>query len=55
MCLQWEFNVLISENSYIEIRYIISLALQKLKYPREKIAPVYQPFKPILIEIALSS
>ena len=50
-----KFNVVISENSYIEIRYIISLALQILKYPQEKISPVFQPFKPILIEIALSS
>ena len=49
------FGLEIDENKFIDLRYIITLALQKLKYPREKITPAAQPFKPLLIDIALSS
>jgi hypothetical protein len=49
------FGLEIHENSFVELRYIITLALQKLRYPCEKITPAAQPFKPLLIDIALSS
>ena len=48
-------NVDISENKYIDLRYVITLALQKMRLPREKLLPVAYPFKPLLIDIALST
>ena len=48
------YNLEIDENNFIELRYIISLALQKLKIARHRIIPVSHPFKPLLIDISLS-
>ena len=48
-------NVEISEMKYIDIRYVIKLALQKLNFPVMKLPFVFYPLAPILISIALST
>ena len=45
----------ISEEKFIDIRYTISVALQKLKLPLARLNVVQYPQKPILIDIALST
>ena len=50
-----KYSLDIDEIKYIDLRYIITLALQKMKFPREKLLPAVSPFKPILIDIALSA
>ena len=50
-----KYNLQVSENDYIEMRFIIKLALQKLKLPLHKVAHAIQPSKPLLIDIALGT
>ena len=47
-----KYNLQISENKYIDVRYILNLALQKLKIPCQKLLPAIFPAKPLLIDIA---
>ena len=49
------YNLEIGENKYIDIRYCINLALQKMRLPREKLLPAVYPLKPVLIDVALST
>ena len=49
------YGLEIEENDFIELRYIISLALQKLKIVNQRIIPAFRPFKPLLIDISLST
>ena len=48
------YNLAIDDNKYIEIRYIITLALQKIGLPKHKLLPAEYPNRPLLIDIALS-
>ena len=50
-----KYNLQVNENDYIEMRFIIKLALQKLKLPLHKVAHAIQPSKPLLIDIALGT
>ena len=50
-----KYGVNVDENDYIEIRYIINLAFQKLRLPAHKVMNAVQPYKPLLIDIALST
>ena len=43
----------ISEQKYIDIRYVINLAIQKLKIPQARLLPACYPQKPLLIDLAL--
>ena len=49
------YGVDISEEKFVDIRYCIMLALQKLKLPRARLCEVQYPQKPVLIDIALST
>ena len=49
------YGIEMDENTFIELRYIIGLAMQKLKFSSKKISPAAYPFKPLLIDIALST
>ena len=49
------YNVDVTEDDYIEIRFIINLAFQKLKLRSTRVLPAVKPFKPLLIDIALSA
>ena len=49
------YDLEIDNNKYVEIRYIITLALQKLRFPRHKLVIAEYPSKPLLIDIALST
>ena len=56
--LQWQdfcklFNCNISEEKYIDIRYILKLAVQKLKISSNRLIPANKPIKPFLIDLAL--
>ena len=42
----------ISVEKFIDLRYIITLALQKLKFPQDKLIGAMSPYKPLLIDIA---
>ena len=50
-----KYNLEIDNNKYIDIRYIITLALQKLRFPRQKLLIASYPFRPLLIDVALST
>ena len=43
------------QDEFIDIRYIITLALQKMKFPREKLLPNISPVRPVLIEAVFST
>ena len=43
----------ISEEKYIDIRYIITLSIQKLKISMNRLYPVSKPQKALLIDLAL--
>ena len=49
------YNLEISEIKFIDIRYIVTLSLQKLRLPNAKLLPASYPSKPLLIDIALST
>ena len=49
-----KYNLVVDDHKYIEIRYIITLALQKIGFPKYKLLPSEYPYKPLLIDIALS-
>ena len=51
-CLR--YDVEIDNNKFIEIRYIVTLALQKLKLPRNKLLVAEYPLKPLILDTALS-
>ena len=40
---------------FIDLRYCISLALQKMNFPTSKLIDVHYPMKPLLIDVALST
>ena len=50
-----KYEVEVTENNFIEIRYIIKAAMQSIRYPINKILPVFHPNKPLLIDISLST
>ena len=50
-----KFNINVTEEDFIEIRYIINLAFQKLKLSPNRVLHAVQPFKPLLIDIALGT
>ena len=50
-----KYNINVTEEDFIEIRYIINLAFQKLKLSPNRVIQAVQPFKPLLIDIALST
>ena len=50
-----KYNLQVNENYYIEMRFIINLALQKLKLPLHKVGYEIRPSKPLLIDIALGT
>ena len=52
-CMRYGLEV--DENSYIELRYIINLALQKLKIAPNRLIPAVHPTIPLLIDIILST
>ena len=52
---QERFNCVISEEKYVDIRYTIRLALQKLNLPITRLNPAHYPLRPILIDIAMST
>ena len=49
------YNCNITEIKYIDIRYTIMRALQKLKLPQFKLSFAQYPLRPILIDIAMST
>ena len=49
------YRIDVDENDYIELKYIISLALQKLKLPAQKVMHAVSPYKPLLIDIAFAT
>ena len=49
------YNIELEEIKFIDIRYIINLALQKMKLPGEKLLPAEYPSIPLLIDVALST
>ena len=49
------YDLEIDENTYIELRYIINLAFQKLKIAPNRLIPAVHPSKPLLIDIILST
>ena len=49
------YDCQISEVKYIDIRYTINLALQKLKLPQSRLNCAQYPQRPILIDIAMST
>ena len=49
------YNCVISEEKFIDIRYAITLAIQKLKFPHFKLNFAQSPQRPILIAIAMST
>ena len=50
-----KYNIIMDQDKFIDIRYIISLALQKMKFPREKLLPNISPVRPVLIEAVFST
>ena len=50
-----KYNLEVAENNFIEIRYIIKTALQKIGCPLNKVLPVSHPNKPLLIDVALAT
>lgn len=50
-----KFRIEVADDDYIEIRFMINLALQKLRFPLHKVGRAVQPFKPLLIDITLST
>ena len=48
------YDIDIDTNKYIDIRYIITVALQQLRLPRHKLFNAEYPMKPLLIETALA-
>ena len=48
-----KYKCIVSLESFIELRYIISLSMQKLKIDKNKIIPAQYPVLPFLIDIAL--
>ena len=50
-----KYSLAVSENDYIEIKYIISLALQKLKLPPDRVLQAVRPYKPLLVDITLAT
>ena len=48
------YNLIVDDNKFVEIRYIITLALQKIGLPKHKLLPAEYPLKPLLIDVALS-
>ena len=58
--MQWNdfctrYNIQISEQKYIDIRYIIKTAVQKLKISLQKLNLAQSPQKPFLIDLVLST
>jgi hypothetical protein len=49
------YNCVISVEKFIDIRYTINLALQKLKLPQSRLNCAQFPQRPILIDIAMST
>ena len=52
---QNRYNLNISATKYTDIKYIISLAFQKLNFPINKLLCANEPFIPTLIDLALIS
>ena len=52
-CERYDCNINIEK--YIDIRYVITLAVQKVGIPTNRLIPSNNPQKPFLIDIALSS
>ena len=52
-CIKFSCNI--SLEKYIDIRYTIGVAIQKLGLPKHRIAPAPRPFQPFIIDIILSS
>ena len=52
---QTRYNIDFDVLKFIDIRYFINLALQKLKFPSHKLICANYPLKPTLIDIALST
>ena len=50
-----KYNLEVAENNFVEIRYIIKTALQKIGCPLNKVLPVSHPNKPLLIDVALAT
>ena len=48
------YNVIISQEKYIDIRFSIKTAIQKLKLPQLRLQTAQYPIKPLLIDIAMS-
>ena len=48
------YNLDIDANKYIDIRYIITVALQQLRLPRHKLFIAEYPIKPLLVDTALA-
>ena len=53
--LEERFDLKIDENSYIEVKYIIKTALEKLGLALDKLPQVHLPLQPLLINIATLS
>ena len=51
-CFLNKYSIHISEDRYIDIRYIIQLALQKIGFPFNKIDTICYPNRPLIIEIS---
>jgi hypothetical protein len=49
------YNCQLSEEKFIDIRYTIKLAIQKLKLPNSRLNTAQYPQRPILIDIAMST
>ena len=52
--LRDRYSLDIEDNKYIDICYIITLALQKIGFPRHKLIVAEYPLKPLLIDVALA-
>ena len=52
---QTRYNLIISDIKYIDIRFTINLAFQKLNFPPKDLICATHPFKPTLIDIALAT
>ena len=50
-----KYNIDITENKFIDMRYIIKLALQKMRFPFNKLSPINYPVRPLLIEAVFST
>ena len=56
--MQWQefceiYTCNISEEKYIDIRYILKSSIQKLKISSNRLIPANKPLKPLLIDLAL--